>query len=209
MLIPDYASVLAGGIVWVMLTLIVYQSIGPYVHAEDNILMIVSHHELLATLVIGMLVKGQVAIQEGWDLGILSMALMLTKVMVIFLGLYFTISERSPMKIKGSKVKPGATPMMRSIRRVVSLQVQHQEKEMAARLELPKLRHVVGFARLNLLSEKAGVKNLSGREELKKRSKEELDRLAKDLELERQRQTDKLRERLALRRKTKVRCTGV
>lgn len=113
MLLTDSSSVTAGGLVWVLLSLAVYQYARPYVDAKDNVLMQATQYQLLLTLFLGLLVKLEVDAREGWNRQMLSACLISTTVAVILLSLFLAVvdhheSVRKWLCCRGGSGKVGA-----------------------------------------------------------------------------------------------------
>jgi hypothetical protein len=231
MVIPDNTSVLAGGIGWVIVTIAVYQTAQPYVHGRDNVLMLVTQYELLGTLFIGLLIKEQVNLQEGWDVELLSTVLIVSTLLVILLGVVYAVLDHAEHRYSrkgGNKVKPahgaavsgaGIAGLAEMLKQQHEKTLQDQEQELANRLAVEKLKGESGRNRARVLAQQAlMLKQTSGTfegaaaaedshtllEDIKARYGEGDISLQHALQLEREKQRALLRKRLSIRRKTKL-----
>ena len=60
MLLPDYGTVTALGVLWIVFSLMVYEHTRPFVDKKSEVLMRLSQYQLLLTLFCGLLMKYEV-----------------------------------------------------------------------------------------------------------------------------------------------------
>jgi hypothetical protein len=95
MLLKDSSSVVAGGLVWVLLSLAIYQYSLPYVDGKDNTLMQMTQYQLLFTLFLGLLVKLEVDAQENWDQNTLCFCLIASTLCIILISLGMAVTDHT------------------------------------------------------------------------------------------------------------------
>jgi len=91
MILPDYHIVLAGGVLWTIIWIIIYEQCQPFIAKENATLMRLSQMEILLTLFGGLLVKYDVTTKDQFNKNAsnvaLSVVLIVTTVGILLLPL--------------------------------------------------------------------------------------------------------------------------